>query len=190
MTLPSETRTENGRRPTTVVFADIVRSTELAADIGDERWAVLLERCRERLRRELAARGGEEMDTAGDGLFAVFSDPADAVAFACEAGEAVGPLGLRLRVGVHTGTCWVANDKCTGLDVNIGARIAAAADADEVLVSAPVQARLAADSQFAFSERGEVELKGVPGRRQLYGAQRSTHKEQEVSDDRNQGRSD
>ena len=160
-----QTRTLN-----TVVFVDVVGSTELAAALGDERWARLLERFQILVRRALAEAGGEEMDTAGDGFFVVFADPAAAVAFGCALGTAVRSLGLRVRVGVHTGTCWVAGEKCSGLTVSIGARVAAVAEPDDVLVSAEVRERLAADRRFDFRERGEVELKGVPGRWALYSA--------------------
>jgi class 3 adenylate cyclase len=151
------------REPTTVLFVDVVGSTALAATIGDEGWAVLLERYQELFRRELVAAGGVEMDTAGDGLFAVFADAADALVFACTLHRAAQALDLRLRIGAHTGTCWVAGEKCTGLDVNIGARIVDAAASDETLVSASVRDRLAGDPRFAFHERCVVELKGVPG---------------------------
>jgi class 3 adenylate cyclase len=157
--------------PTTVLFVDIVRSTDLAAEIGDARWAHLLEAYQAVMRRELAAWGGEEMDTAGDGLFAVFADPADALGFGCTVREAVKPLGLHVRVGIHSGTCWTADEKCTGLDVSIGARVVGCAAPDEVLVSAPLLERLAGNVGIAFRERGEFELKGVPGRRVLYAAE-------------------
>jgi class 3 adenylate cyclase len=157
------------RRPTTVIFVDVVGSTELLAEIGDERWAVLLERFQDLFRRELAVAGGEEMDTAGDGLFAIFDDAASALAFACSLRDLVRTLGLRLRIGVHTGTCWVAGEKCAGLDVNIGARIVDAAAPGEILVSAPARARLLGEpGSFVFHERADMELKGVPGRRPLY----------------------
>ena len=152
------------RRPTTVLFVDVVGSTELAATIGDGQWAQLLEEYQAVVRRELAAAGGQEMDTAGDGLFAIFADPGDAVSFGCSLRGVVEPLGLRLRVGVHTGTCWVVGDKCTGLDVSIGARVVDVAAPDEVLVSGPVRKRLSSDGRFAFHERGRFELKGAPGR--------------------------
>jgi class 3 adenylate cyclase len=156
------------RQPTTVLFVDIVGSTDLAAEIGDERWALLLEEYQAVLRRELATWDGEEMDTAGDGLFAVFVDPAAAVGFGCSVRQAVERLGLRVRVGAHTGTCWVADEKCTGLDVSIGARVVDWAAPDEVLVSASVLERMPDRAGFAFHERGEFELKGVPGPRLLY----------------------
>lgn len=158
------------RRLHTALFVDIVGSTELAATLGDERWAALLERYQALLRRELAAAGGAEMDTAGDGLFAVFADPAAAVAFGCSVPGTVEPLGLRVRVGIHTGTCWIAGEKCSGLTVSIAARIMARAGPDEVLVSAAVADGLAEDARFQFRPRGEAGLKGVPGRWRLHAA--------------------
>lgn len=158
------------RKLNTVVFVDIVGSTELAVALGDQRWAELLEQYQAVVRATLVNAGGEEMDTAGDGFFAVFTDPAKAVIFGCSIGRIVEPLGLRVRVGVHTGTCWVAGEKCSGLTVSIGARIVAEADPDDVLVSAAVKERLATDARFDFRERGETELKGVPGCWLLYSA--------------------
>jgi class 3 adenylate cyclase len=152
------------RNLNTVVFVDIVGSTELAATLGDQRWAELLEQYQRIVRRTLVNAGGDEMDTAGDGLFAVFTDRAKAVIFGCSIGRIVEPLGLRVRVGVHTGTCWVAGEKCSGLTVSIGARITAEAEPDDVLVSAAVEERLATDARFDFRELGETELKGVPSR--------------------------
>ena len=160
------------RKLNTVVFVDIVGSTELAAALGDEQWAELLEQYQAVVRVALANTGGEEMDTAGDGVFAVFADPAAAAAFGCSIGRIVEPLGLRVRVGVHTGTCWVAGEKCSGLTVSIGARIVAHAEPDEVLVSAGLQQSLMDDPRFDFRERREAELKGVPGRWTLYSVQR------------------
>ena len=151
-----------------VVFVDIVESTSTAATMGDKRWAELLEGFQTIVRGALRTAGGEEMDTAGDGLFAVFTDSAAAVSFGCSIGQAVEPLGLRVHVGIHIGTCWIAGKKCSGLAVNIGARIAAAAEPDEVLVTEAVAERLAGDPRFDFRKRGERELKGVPERRVLY----------------------
>lgn len=175
------------RKATTVVFVDVVGSTALAAAIGDERWADLLERYQQLVRRELAAAGGEEMDTAGDGVFAIFDDPAAAMMFGCAVAKAVRGLCLQLRVGVHTGTCWVVGRKCAGLDVSIGARIAAAAAPGELLVSAAVRDRVAADGRFAFRARGDAELKGVPGRWPLYAAS-TAPVERRLSHDGHQGR--
>lgn len=156
------------RKLNTVVFVDIVGSTELAAALGDEQWAELLEQYQAVVRVALANTGGEEMDTAGDGVFAVCTDPAAAVGFGCSIGRIVEPLGLRVRVGVHTGTCWVAGEKCSGLTVSIGARIVAHAEPDEVLVSAGLQQSLMDDPRFDFRERREAQLKGVPGRWTLF----------------------
>jgi len=137
----------------TVVFVDIVESTSLAATIGDGPWAALLERFQALVRRELQSAGGDEMDNAGDGFFAVFTDPAASVSFGCSIVRAVDALGLRVRVGIHTGTCWVAGEKCSGLTVNVGARIAAAAKPNEVLVSAAVKEHLAGKTRFEFRPR-------------------------------------
>ena len=156
------------RKPNTVVFVDIVESTELAAALGDGPWAELLEAYQAAVRAALIDTGGEEMDTAGDGVFAVFADPAAALIFGCSAGDVVEPLGLRVRVGAHIGTCWVAGEKCSGLTVSIGARVVAQAGPDEVLVSAAVREELEDDPRFDFRKRREVELKGVPGRWTLY----------------------
>jgi class 3 adenylate cyclase len=164
------------RRLSLVAFVDIVGSTELAAALGDERWAELLERYQAVVRVALANTGGEEMDTAGDGVFAVFADPAAALVFGCSIGRIVEPLGLRVRVGVHTGTCWVAGEKCSGLTVSIGARIVAHAEPDDVLVSAAVRERLRDDLRFDFREHGQTELKGVPGRWTLYSVLANTPK--------------
>ena len=117
------------------------------------------------------------MDTAGDGLFAIFDDAAGALAFAASLRRLARTLDLHLRIGVHTGTCWVAGDKCSGLDVNIGARIVDAAAPNEILVSAPARTRLVEQpSSLVFHERGDVELKGVPGRWSLYAAQTGRRK--------------
>jgi class 3 adenylate cyclase len=158
------------RELTTVAFVDIVGSTPIAAELGDERWAALLERFQALVRRELARAGGQEMDTAGDGFFVIFTDPAAALSFGCAVGGAVEPLDLRVRVGIHAGTCWIAGAKCSGLTVSIGARIAALAEPGGVLVSSAVREPLAGDARFLFHERGEAELKGVPERWLLYSA--------------------
>lgn len=156
-------RVVSTRTLNTVVFVDIVDSTSVAATIGDGPWAALLERFQELVRRELRSAGGDEMDNAGDGFFAVFSDPEASVSFGRSIVRAVERLGLRVRVGIHTGTCWVAGEKCSGMTVNVGARIVAAAEPNEVLVSRAVKERLAGDPGFEFRGRGEAELKGVPG---------------------------
>jgi class 3 adenylate cyclase len=148
------------RRPATVLFTDIAGSTELALALRDAAWAELLERHHALVRRELERFGGEEMDTAGDGFFAVFADAAAAIACACAVRDSVRELGIEVRCGVHTGHCWIAGSKCAGADVHLGARIAAEAAPGEVLVS-----RAAADAvgpAVRLPWRGRVCLKGIP----------------------------
>lgn len=119
------------------------------------------------VRGELARFRGREIDTAGDGVLAAFDGPDRAVRCACAVGLAIKPLGLRVRAGVHTGECEVMRDKLAGIAVHIGARVAAAAAEDEVLVSSTVR-DLVAGSGLQFSDRGRRELKGIPGEWQLY----------------------
>jgi pimeloyl-ACP methyl ester carboxylesterase len=151
----------------TVMFADIVGSTERAAELGDRRWRELLQGFHATVRGELARFRGREIDTAGDGVLAAFDGPARAVRCACAVGLAIKPLGLRVRAGIHTGECEVMGDKLAGIAVHIGARVAAAAREDEVLVSSTVR-DLVAGSGLQFSDRGRQSLKGIPGDWQLY----------------------
>jgi class 3 adenylate cyclase len=148
------------------LFTDIVGSTETAVALGDAAWAELLERHHEVVRAEIARFDGEEMDTSGDGFFAIFREPADAVAAAFAVVEAVRELGLTLRVGVHTGDCYVADGKCSGLAIHIGARIAALAAPGEVLVSEAVADVVG--PMYRVTARGVHELKGVPGSTRLF----------------------
>src|SRR5207237_2868443 len=119
----------------TMLFTDIVGSTERAAELGDRSWRELLQRHHALVRRELTRYRGEEKDTAGDGFFATFDGPARAIRCAHAIVDGVRELGLDLRAGVHTGECEVHEDKVAGLAVVIGARVADLADAGEVLVS-------------------------------------------------------
>jgi class 3 adenylate cyclase len=151
----------------TVLFTDIVGSTERAAELGDRGWRELLERHHALVRRELSRFRGEEKDTAGDGFFATFDGPARAIRCGHAIVDGVRALGLEVRAGVHTGECEVHEGKVAGLAVVIGARVASAADAGEVLVSQTVR-DLVAGAGVAFEERGERELKGVPGTWRLY----------------------
>ena len=151
----------------TLLFTDLVGSTEHAAEIGDRRWRQLLEQHHALVRRELSRYGGVELDTAGDGFFARFDGPARAIACAKAIVSAMPSLGLAMRVGIHTGECERVGEKLAGLAVSIGARVSAAAAAGEVLVSGTVR-DLVAGSGFAFEDRGERELKGVPGSWRLY----------------------
>ena len=154
---------------TTSLFTDIVGSTEKAVELGDRPWAELLERHHAAVRAEIERCEGREMDTSGDGFFVIFADPRRAMEAADGIRAAVHPLGLQVRIGLHIGDCWVADDKCTGLAIHIGARIAELARPDEILVSQALRA--AAGPGHHFTDRGETDLKGVPGRWHLYAVQ-------------------
>ncbi|TMK93975.1 MAG: adenylate/guanylate cyclase domain-containing protein [Actinobacteria bacterium] len=147
----------------TVLFTDLVSSTERAAEAGDDAWAELVARHHAVIRGELRRFRGSEVDTAGDGFFATFDGPARAIRCAHAIHEAVEPLGLAVRAGVHTGECRLVGEKPAGIAVNIGARAAAAAEAGEVVVTSTVR-DLVAGSGIQFEERGEHELKGVSTR--------------------------
>jgi class 3 adenylate cyclase len=146
----------------TILFTDIVGSTETAARLGDAAWRDLLGRHHALVRRELARFDGQELDTAGDGFFATFDGPARAVQAAIAIRDAVHALRLDIRAGIHTGECEVHDDKVTGIAVSIGARISALAASGEVLVSSTVK-DLVAGSDLAFVDRGAHALKGIPG---------------------------
>ena len=155
----------------TVLFTDIVGATQTTARLGDKRWRELLAQHHGAVRRELQRFRGREIDTAGDGSFATFDGPARAMRCACAVADAVRPLGIELRAGVHTGECEMMGDKVGGIAVHIGARIAACAAAGEVWVSRTVK-DLVAGSGLEFTERGERTLKGVPGNWMLFSVQR------------------
>jgi class 3 adenylate cyclase len=150
----------------TVLFTDLVGSSELAAKLGDREWAELLSRHNTTVRQQLTRFRGGEVDTAGDGFFASFDGPARAIRCACAVRQALHELSLDVRIGVHTGECEIVSGKPTGIAVNIGARVAATADTGEVLVTGTVK-DLVAGSGFGFEDRGERELKGV-GHWRLY----------------------
>ena len=151
----------------TVLFSDIVGSTEKAAELGDRGWRELVERHHATVRAMLARYRGIEVDTAGDGFFATFDGPARGIRCAQAILDAVRPLGLQVRAGLHTGEVETIDRKAGGLAVNIGARVGAAAGPSEVLVSQTVK-DLVAGSGLAFEDAGEHELKGVPDRWHLY----------------------
>ncbi len=151
----------------TVMFTDIVGSTDHAARIGDRAWRDLLVRHHALVRRELNRFRGRERDTAGDGFFASFDGPARAIRAAQAIVDGVRTLGLEARIGIHVGECELHDDKIAGLAVNIGSRVAANADAGEVLVSQTVR-DLVAGSGIRFADRGAHELKGIPGSWQLF----------------------
>jgi pimeloyl-ACP methyl ester carboxylesterase len=158
---------EPDRVLTTVLFTDIVGSTERAAALGDRAWSELVGRHHAAIRRELDRSRGREVDTAGDGFLAMFDGPARAVRCAVAARESVAELGLEIRAGVHTGEVERAGTGIRGLAVHVGARIAGSAAAGEVLVSRTVK-DLVSGSGIVFEDRGEHELKGVPEPWQLF----------------------
>jgi class 3 adenylate cyclase len=151
----------------TVLFTDLVGSTERAVELGDRAWRELLEQHNAAIRRELERYRGVEVDTAGDGFFARFDGPARAIACAREIMERVPELGLEVRAGIHTGECERVGEKIAGLAVNVGARVSSAAGPGEVLVSSTVK-DLVAGSGIEFEDRGTYGLKGVPGDWRLY----------------------
>ena len=152
---------------TTVLFTDIVGSTERAAQLGDRAWRELIARHHAVVRSELARFRGREIDTAGDGVFASFDGPARAIACAHAIRRALGDLGLDVRAGVHTGEAELDGGKLRGIAVHIGARVAGEAAPGEVLVSSTVR-DLVAGSGLEFEDRGARALRGVPGEWRLY----------------------
>jgi len=151
----------------TVLFTDIVGSTELAVERGDRVWRDLVEQHHRFVRGVIARWRGREMDTAGDGFFAAFDGPARAIRCAQAVVEGVRSMGIEIRAGLHTGECDITDGKVAGLTVVIGARIASLAGPSEVLVSRTVR-DLVAGSGLTFDDAGEHELKGVPERWRLY----------------------
>jgi class 3 adenylate cyclase len=144
----------------TVLFTDLVGSSQRAAEIGDRAWRDQLERHNALVRRELERFRGVELDTAGDGFLARFDGPARAILCAKAIVDQVRSLGLELRAGIHTGECERVQEKLAGIAVNVGARVSAAAGPGEVLVSGTVK-DLVEGSGIEFDDRGEHEVKGV-----------------------------
>jgi len=151
----------------TVLFSDIVGSSEKAAALGDRAWRELLERHHQLVRDQLVRFRGKEVDTAGDGFFASFDGPARAIRCACALARSMPELGLRVRLGLHAGECELVDGKVAGIAVHTGARIAAEARPGEVLVSSTVK-DLVAGSGLAFEDRGAHRLKGIPGEWRLF----------------------
>jgi class 3 adenylate cyclase len=152
---------------TTIVFTDIVGSTQRAAALGDDHWRDLLDSHDNLVRRALRRFGGREVNTAGDGFVATFSSPSVALDCAEQVVDAVRTLGLEVRVGIHAGEVEVRGQDIAGMAVHIGARVAALAGPGEVLVSSTVR-EIVTGSHRTFTDRGEHELKGVPGHWCLY----------------------
>jgi class 3 adenylate cyclase len=159
--------TEFERALATVLFTDIVGSTERAASAGDASWKTLLERHHEVVRALLGRYRGREIDTAGDGFFASFDGPARAVRCAVAIVEAVGSLGIEVRAGLHTGEVETIDGKVGGLAVIIGARVGTKAGPSQIFVSQTVK-DLVAGSPLVFQDAGDHELKGVPDQWHLY----------------------
>jgi class 3 adenylate cyclase len=151
----------------TVLFTDIVGSTERAAELGDRRWRDLLSRHDTTVRRQIERHRGRTVKSMGDGMLATFDGPARAIQCARAIHGAVEPLGVEVRAGLHTGECELIGDDVAGMAVHIGARVGAEAQPGEVLVSGTVK-DLVVGSGLEFTDRGARELKGVPGEWRLY----------------------
>jgi class 3 adenylate cyclase len=158
---------ESERALATILFTDIVGSTERAAELGDRGWRALLERHDAAVRRQLSLHRGREVKTMGDGFLATFDGPARAIRCACALQQEIQGLGMEVRAGIHTGEVELIGDDVGGMAVNIGARIGALADSGEVLVSSTVR-ELVVGSGLKFEERGVEKLKGAPGEWRLF----------------------
>jgi class 3 adenylate cyclase len=149
------------------MFTDVVHSTERAAALGDRQWRELLDAHDAAVRHQLAAFRGREVKTTGDGFMATFDGPARGIRSACAIRDEASALGLDVRVGLHTGEVEVRGDDIGGVAVHIAQRVTALAQRSEILVSSTVK-DLVAGSGIEFADRGEHELKGVPGRWRLF----------------------
>jgi pimeloyl-ACP methyl ester carboxylesterase/class 3 adenylate cyclase len=166
------TRSYHDRVLCTVMFTDLVGSTEIALRLGDQRWRDLLEAHHQAVRRELSVFRGREVDTAGDGFYATFGGPARAIHCARMIRDSVKSLGLSIRIGVHTGECEIKEEELTGIAIHIGARIAALATANQIVVSQTVK-DLVAGSGIEFEDNGVHALKGIAEEWHLYVVQSS-----------------
>ena len=153
----------------TVLFTDIVGSTERAATLGDRAWHALLETHDGIVRRELERHRGREVKTTGDGFLATFDGPARAIRCACDIRDGLRPLGIEIRAGLHTGECELMDDDVRGVAVHIAARVAASAGPGDVIVSSTVK-DLVAGSGIRFVDLGAHVLEGVPGGWRLFAA--------------------
>jgi class 3 adenylate cyclase/alpha-beta hydrolase superfamily lysophospholipase len=151
----------------TILFVDIVQSTQRATAIGDSRWRDLVGKYQQQVGKEVTRLGGRVVNTAGDGVFAIFDGPARAIKCARAVRDVVGALGLAVRSGIHTGECVIEGNDVTGVAVHIGARVAARANPGEILLSSTVK-DLIAGSRIECSDRGSHVLKGVAGRWRLF----------------------
>jgi class 3 adenylate cyclase len=151
----------------TLLFTDIVGSTEMAERLGDAEWSALLSRHHAIVRRQLEAFRGKEVDTAGDGFFATFDRPGQAVRFAAAARAALSAIGIAIRAGVHAGECDVTAGRVVGVAVHVAARVTQAAQSGEILVSNTVR-ELLAGSGLRFSSRERQALRGLSEARELF----------------------
>jgi class 3 adenylate cyclase len=149
-----------------LLFMDIVESTRVIVDLGDEGWRDVLDRYRTIVRQQLSRHHGREVNTAGDGFFAAFERPERAVACALDIRSAVGELGLRVRTGLHVGDVELRGEQVSGLAVHAAARVMGEAEADQVLVSSELADLL--DAGVPVRGLGQRTLRGVPGEWQLY----------------------
>lgn len=151
----------------TLMFTDIVGSTQRVAELGDHAWLRLVEAHHTKVRGLLARFGGSEVDCAGDGFFATFGTATSAIVCGTAITASVRPLGLEVRAGLHTGECERVGAAVRGVAVHTAARLAKLAEPGEVLVTATVR-DVVAGSGIRFADRGSRDLKGLPGRWQLY----------------------
>jgi class 3 adenylate cyclase/esterase/lipase len=163
--------TEVDRVLATVLFTDIVGSTEKAVELGDSRWRNLLDSHHALIKRNLSRFRGHEIKSTGDGILATFDGPARGVRCACAIRDEIRQLGIEVRAGLHTGECEMMGDDVGGIAVHIGARVASLASANEVLVSSTVK-DLVAGSGLRFLDHGSRSLKGVPGDWRIYAVER------------------
>jgi class 3 adenylate cyclase len=170
---PDERRAKEGRLLATVLFTDIVSSTEHIVKLGDARWRDLLESHYALVRKELVRFEGHEIDTAGDGFFATFERPAQAIQCACAISDSVRQLGIEIRAGLHLGECEATGEAIRGIAVHVGARVAAKAEVGEVWVSKTLKDAVAG-SEIRFKDRGTHILKGIPGEWHLFAVERGS----------------
>jgi basic membrane protein A len=160
-------REKPGNVLATLVFTDIVASSQVAEELGDRRWRELLARHHRIVREGLREYGGRELDTAGDGVFARFDSPASAITFAAATGDALRELGVEIRAGIHIGECEVFDGKLSGVNVHAAARTMGLAGAGEILVTGSVR-DLVRGAGFGFADRGVHELRGIEGEWPLF----------------------
>jgi class 3 adenylate cyclase len=164
-----------GTRPTigpdrqlaTVLFTDVVKSTEAVASMGDKRWRELLDRHDDVVLREIERGGGRQVKATGDGVLAMFNGPAQGIRTALAIRDALAHIGVPVRAGLHTGEIEIRGDDVAGIAVHIGKRVSDKAAAGEVLVSRTLP-DLVAGSGIEFDDRGEHQLSGVPGQWRLF----------------------